>query len=216
MQDLRERERAFETEQATRREEELANKRLQAEIARIRAQGKRRASAAQASGHSQSEQSTTTRRAPPPTPAQSAEMQNTLKVTWTSTDGGSGGYTATRLKEIFEEFGAVEDVVIREAKSRKKGSALVVMSSKEGAIAATNVPCGDFSNPLLAVPVLPPTSARTEPDLSAPAQAAPAKVDGIANVIGTGFRSFENDIMAKMRQVCAFFSPELKLKQLLS
>ncbi|CAM6126188.1 unnamed protein product [Calypogeia fissa] len=202
MQDLRDRERAFETERAGQREEELATKRLQAEIARIRAANKRRTTGqgfdfsvlSQPSGDSRREKATKTQRAPTsaPAPAQAAEMQSTLKVTWTSTDGGSGGYTATRLKEIFEVFGGVEDVVIRESKSKKKGSALVVMSSKEAAITATNVPCGDFSNPLLVVPLLPSANARTEPEVSA--QAAPL------NVVGAGYRSFESDILTKMRQ----------------
>ena len=41
-------------------------------------------------------------------------------------------YSADKLRELFSKFGEVEDVVIKG--SKKKGSALVVMAIKEGAV----------------------------------------------------------------------------------
>ncbi|GJS84936.1 DnaJ homolog subfamily C member 17 [Tanacetum coccineum] len=56
------------------------------------------------------------------------------------------------LRKIFETFGEVEDVVINES-STKKGSALVVMATKEGAdIAVTGTVCGNHSNHLIVMP----------------------------------------------------------------
>ena len=54
-----------------------------------------------------------------------------LKVTW---DGSADSYTAAKLEELFQKFGKVEDVVIKTRKSRRKGSAIVVMGSKEAAV----------------------------------------------------------------------------------
>lgn len=56
-----------------------------------------------------------------------------------------------RLREVFEKFGGVEDVVIRSTK--KKRSALIVMATKDEAVEATRTLCGDLSNPLLVVPL---------------------------------------------------------------
>jgi DnaJ family protein C protein 17 len=54
-----------------------------------------------------------------------------LKVSW---DGGADSYTAEKLKELFQKFGEVNDVVTKTRKSRSKGSALVVMGTKEAAV----------------------------------------------------------------------------------
>lgn len=55
------------------------------------------------------------------------------------------------LRGAFALHGSVEDVVLREGKKRK-GSALVVMATSEGAAAAAGAVCGDMANPLLVVP----------------------------------------------------------------
>nr|GEY69800.1 DnaJ homolog subfamily C member 17 [Tanacetum cinerariifolium] len=56
------------------------------------------------------------------------------------------------LRKIFETFGEVEDVVIKKS-STKKGSALAVMATKEGAdIAVTRTLCGNHSNHLIVMP----------------------------------------------------------------
>jgi DnaJ homolog subfamily C member 17 len=59
-----------------------------------------------------------------------------LKVSW---DGSPDCYTAAKLKELFQKFGEVEDVVIKTRKSRSKGSAIVVMGSKEAAVSPDSI-----------------------------------------------------------------------------
>ncbi|CAI5983658.1 unnamed protein product [Closterium sp. NIES-65] len=116
------------------------------------------------------------------------EMERTLKVSWLrggvedGEGGGVGGgagagvageeYSVQRLWRVFEEFGKVEDVVVRDGakgkgkggkagKGRKKGSALVVMATKEAAIAATRSVCGDSTNPLIVSRAVPAPAAST-------------------------------------------------------
>ncbi|KAG9442855.1 hypothetical protein H6P81_018709 [Aristolochia fimbriata] len=74
-----------------------------------------------------------------------------LKVSW---EKGGEEYDATKLRDLFVKFGEVEDVVIRSG-VKKKRSALVVMASKEAAVAATRNMCGKLSNPLLVLPLEP-------------------------------------------------------------
>jgi DnaJ homolog subfamily C member 17 len=59
-----------------------------------------------------------------------------LKVSW---DGSPECYTATKLKELFQKFGEVEYTVIKTRKSRSKGSAIVVMGSKEAAVSPDSI-----------------------------------------------------------------------------
>ena len=54
-----------------------------------------------------------------------------MKVSW---KGGADYYTAAKLDEIFNQLGEVEDIVIMTSKSKRKGSAIVVMASKEAAV----------------------------------------------------------------------------------
>ncbi|KAK4372349.1 hypothetical protein RND71_007733 [Anisodus tanguticus] len=56
----------------------------------------------------------------------SVDKEKVLKVSWEKI---GEDYTAQKLTELFSELGEVEDVVIKS--SKKKGSALVVMSSKD-------------------------------------------------------------------------------------
>ncbi|KAL6997904.1 hypothetical protein U1Q18_008029 [Sarracenia purpurea var. burkii] len=56
------------------------------------------------------------------------DKQKVLKVSWEKI---GEDYSAQRLRELFEKFGEVEDVVIKSSKNR--GSALVVMASKDAA-----------------------------------------------------------------------------------
>ena len=74
-------------------------------------------------------------------------MYRTLKVVWRK---DISDYAASRLREIFDAFGTVEDVVIRDGK-RRKGSALVVFADAAQAERAGGAQCGDAANPLLAV-----------------------------------------------------------------
>jgi len=57
------------------------------------------------------------------------DKERVLKVSW---EKGGVDYSAEELRELFSKFGEVEDVVIKG--SKKKGSALVVMATKEGAV----------------------------------------------------------------------------------
>jgi DnaJ family protein C protein 17 len=59
-----------------------------------------------------------------------------LKVSW---EGGADYYNAAKLEEIFKQFGGVEDVVIKTRKSRSRGSAIVVMASKEAAVSPVSL-----------------------------------------------------------------------------
>lgn len=52
------------------------------------------------------------------------QLQRTLRVSWAT---ACGTYSAEQLRTAFAEFGAVDDVLIREGK-KKKGVALVVMA----------------------------------------------------------------------------------------
>jgi DnaJ family protein C protein 17 len=60
-----------------------------------------------------------------------------LKVSW---DGGADLYSVAKLEELFQKFGKVEDIVIKTRKSRSKGSAIVVMGSKEAAVSPVSLP----------------------------------------------------------------------------
>ncbi|KAG5564347.1 hypothetical protein RHGRI_000519 [Rhododendron griersonianum] len=71
-----------------------------------------------------------------------------LKVSWEKI---GEDYSAQRLKELFEKFGELEDVVIMS--SMKRGSAIFVMPSKDAAVAATGSVFGDLSYPLLVMPL---------------------------------------------------------------
>ncbi|KAK3261722.1 hypothetical protein CYMTET_29384 [Cymbomonas tetramitiformis] len=72
------------------------------------------------------------------------QLKRTLKLSW---ERAAGTYDAARLKEIFSEFGEVEDVVLRDGK-KKKATALIVMQTSAAAAFAADTPCGDFSNPI--------------------------------------------------------------------
>ncbi|KAK2631275.1 hypothetical protein EUGRSUZ_L03152 [Eucalyptus grandis] len=76
------------------------------------------------------------------------DKKKVLKVSW---EMSGADYTVERWKELFSAFGEFEDVVTR----KKRGSAFVVMASKDAAVAATRTVCGDLSNPLLVVPLQP-------------------------------------------------------------
>lgn len=124
MQDLRQREQAFEAEQQQRRAETATAQRLKAEIERIRAT---RRGVPSTNGVRPSVP--VERPEPAPQPA-AADRDRMIKVSWL----GSEGYTASRLRDIFSRFGTVEDVVVGPKKSTTKGYALLVMDSKEAAV----------------------------------------------------------------------------------
>lgn len=127
--DLEERERAsFVSDYApgARDEEDRIARKLKEEIARIRAMHANKSSPASS--------------APPKKETTGVgkegggelEKEKVLKVSW---EKGGLDYTAEMLRNIFSKFGKVEDVVIRG--SKKKRSALVVMSSKDAIVSST-------------------------------------------------------------------------------
>ncbi|KAI9180503.1 hypothetical protein LWI28_005456 [Acer negundo] len=184
MSDLEERERAAfapDPSVKARKEEERIAKQLKEEIERIRA----------------------TMLAKKESPASSAPQRET-KQSW----GGGGGldkdkvlkvswekvgedYTAERLREIFSEFGVVDDVVIKS--SKKKGSALVVMATKDAVVAATGSVCGSLSNPLLVLPLQPVLATEF------PSAQRSAETDHISNLVGPGYQAYEDSILQKIQ-----------------
>ncbi|KAK6253886.1 hypothetical protein QUC31_015606 [Theobroma cacao] len=110
-----------------------------------------------------------------------------LKVSWEKI---GEDYTAQKLRELFSRFGEVEDIVIKS--SKKKGSALVVMATKEAAIAATGSVSGSLSNPLLVVPLNPAVVS----DFPAPQKAE--ETDLSSNLVGAGYQAFEDAVFQKL------------------
>lgn len=129
MSDLEERERSVfsvDPNMKAREEEERISRKLKEEIARIRAMQTNKMSAAT----TPFKQETTARgKDSMDGGGNGLDKGKVLKVSWEKI---GEDYTAQRLREIFENFGAVEDVVIKS--SKKKGSALVVMASKDAAV----------------------------------------------------------------------------------
>ncbi|TVU48467.1 hypothetical protein EJB05_08105 [Eragrostis curvula] len=115
-----------------------------------------------------------------------------LKVSW---DGRPDYYTAAKLEEFFQKFGKVEDVVIKTRKSRSKGSAIVVMGSKEAAQSAVkdHYIYNDSLVPLTVAPVqeLGGFPAR-------PAQSYESKSS--SNIDGAGFSDLEASVFRKLQE----------------
>ncbi|KAG2243198.1 hypothetical protein Bca52824_094951 [Brassica carinata] len=119
-----------------------------------------------------------------------------------SGSGGGGGASVQLDKErmlkvswetiVFSEFGEVEDVVIRS--TRKKGSALIVMATKDGAVAATRTLCGDLSNPLLVVPL----QRAAQTDFTTAKKSAEAEPQ--SNIVGAGYQAYEDQVMERLKK----------------
>lgn len=116
------------------------------------------------------------------------DKEKVLKVSWEKV---GEGYTAERLRSLFSKFGEVEDVLI---KSKKKGSALVVMATKDAAVASTRTMTGDLSNPLLVKPLQPVVAA------VAPTAQKSDEPDRLNNLVGAGYQSFEDAVLKKLAQ----------------
>ncbi|KAI8570278.1 hypothetical protein RHMOL_Rhmol01G0022200 [Rhododendron molle] len=191
MSDLDEREKAaFAPDPVTKaqEEEERITRKLHEEISRIRAQ------------HANKVASTTPRRTENAAVGgreskggggSGLDKEKVLKVYWEKI---GEDYSAQRLRELFEKFGEVEDVVIKS--SKKRGSALVVMVSKDAAVAATGSVCGDLSNPLLVLPLDP---AKTTA-FSSPLKHAEPEGPKLSNLVGAGHQLFEDSVLKKMMQ----------------
>ncbi|XP_042382043.1 dnaJ homolog subfamily C member 17-like [Zingiber officinale] len=193
--DLEERERAAEevdaadpAKQAERREKDVAA-RLQKELAEFQARKTKKPTAASNSTSKAFEQEKGEDNG-----GTALNKERMLKVSWES---NLGDYTAVKLRELFERFGGVEDVVIRSKASKKRRSAIVVMSSKDAAVAATQSVCGSLSNPLLVLPVQ-----AVAPDISSPFSAKSSESTNSTpnNIIGAGFQDYEASILKKLQK----------------
>ncbi|PIN09451.1 Molecular chaperone (DnaJ superfamily) [Handroanthus impetiginosus] len=190
MSDLEEREQsafAVDPNMKAREEEERIARKLKEEIARIRAMHTNKISAAT---RPFKQDSTAQAKGGMDGGGTGLDKEKVLKVSWEKI---GEDYTAQRLREIFKKFGSVEDVVIKS--SKKKGSALVVMASKDAAVAATGNVLGDLSNPLLVVPLQPTSS-------SAIFSAEKNESDSpkLSNLVGAGYQAFEDSVLEKMKK----------------
>lgn len=195
MDELNEREKAFDArkqkEENDKAEEDRAAKKLREEIARIRAKH-----AQKSFGFAQSFAEATKKETKADS-VQSTDKEKMVKTTWNSL-AGCDDYSAERLREIFERFGTVEDVVIRRKSLKKKGSAIIVMGSKAEADAATRSHCGDLSNPLLVLPLL---SSTTNSGYQFEDKQAEADNDGeLNNIVGAGYHAYEDSVLKKLQK----------------
>ncbi|KAG7556236.1 RNA recognition motif domain [Arabidopsis suecica] len=190
MSDLEERERsAFSPHPAARAydEEERIARKLKEEIERIRARH-----AKKKSGFETPESGVDEKRKEDRSGTGASvqlDKERMLKVSWEKI---GEGYTAGRLRQVFSEFGEVEDVVIRSTK--KKCSALIVMATKDGAVAATRTLCGDLSNPLLVVPL----QKAAQNDFLTAKKSAEAEPQ--SNIVGAGLQAYEDAVMQRLRK----------------
>ncbi|KAL5223731.1 hypothetical protein ABZP36_010370 [Zizania latifolia] len=114
-----------------------------------------------------------------------------LKVSW---EGGAEYYTAAKLEEIFKQFGKVEDIVIKTRKSRSRGSAIVVMASKEAAQSGleNHSVYNVFSAPLIVAPM--------QESSGVPAKSTLTPEARTSNVGGTGFSDLEASVFGKSQE----------------
>uniref|UniRef100_A0A0D9VPA0 J domain-containing protein n=1 Tax=Leersia perrieri TaxID=77586 RepID=A0A0D9VPA0_9ORYZ len=126
-----------------------------------------------------------------PQDAPKTDKGKILKVSW---EGGADYYNAAKLEEIFKQFGEVEDVVIKTRKSRSRGSAIVVMASKEAALSAlrNHSVYNVFSIPLIVVPVQEPSGI--------PARSTQTPESRTSNIGGTGFSDLEASVFRKLQE----------------
>lgn len=110
-----------------------------------------------------------------------------LKVSW---DGSADLYNAAKLEELFQKFGKVEDIVIKTRKSRSKGSAIVVMGSKEAALLAIQNHFSLF--PLNVAPVQ-----ESDGSSARPTQTYESRT---SNIDGTGFNDLEASVFRKLQE----------------
>ncbi|KAF8406658.1 hypothetical protein HHK36_008748 [Tetracentron sinense] len=192
MSDLEERERAAlasDSIEKAREEEARIAKKLKEEIARIRAMHAKKAATA-ASKVETSGMGTESMGSG----EGGLDKERVLKVSW---ERGGEDYNAQRLRELFEKFGDVEDVVIKGSKKRR--SALVVMASKDAVIAATRSVSGDLSNPLLVLPLQPAMTAEF-PSASPTKQFAESNGPKLNNLVGAGYQAFEDSVLKKLQK----------------
>ncbi|CAI8601760.1 unnamed protein product [Vicia faba] len=120
------------------------------------------------------------------------DQEKALKVSW---ERIGEDYSAEKLRELFSKFGEVEDVVIKGRK--KKGSALVVMATKQGAIATIGSVIGHLANPLLVLPL--------KPAMAADSWGSPKSVEPEvpSKLVGSGYQAFEDSVLMKLQKAAA-------------
>ncbi|KAK3035313.1 hypothetical protein RJ639_034021 [Escallonia herrerae] len=188
--DLEERERAAFAPDVTtkaRDEEETIARKLKEEIARIAMHSKKATSAAL----SFKKETTVGGKESTDGGQSGVDKEKVLKVSWEKL---GEDYSAQKLKELLEQFGGVEDVVIK--RSKKRGSALVVMAFKDAAVAATRSVCGSLRNPLL---VLPLQNSATTAFSSTPTFVEP-DAPKLSNLVGAGYHAFEDSVLKKLQK----------------
>ncbi|KAE8698749.1 DNAJ heat shock N-terminal domain-containing protein isoform 2 [Hibiscus syriacus] len=192
MSDLEDRERASFTPDpavTAKEEEERISRKLKEEIARIRAMHANKGTGMSTGSSSGSNQDKVGREGNNGGGASVELDKEVLKVSW---ERIGEGYTAEKLRQLFSRFGEVEDIVIKS--SKKRGSALVVMATKEAAVTATGSVTGDLHNPLLVMPLKPVIVA----DFPAPQKAEES--DGFSNLVGAGFQAFEDSVLSRLKK----------------
>lgn len=120
------------------------------------------------------------------------DQEKVLKVSWEKV---GEDYSADKLRELFSKFGEVEDVVIKG--SKKKGSALVVMATKQGAVATIGNVIGHLANPLLVLPLKPTMPADSWGASKSVEPEAPSKL------VGAGYQAFEDSVLMKLQKAAA-------------
>ncbi|XWS67705.1 hypothetical protein CRYUN_Cryun04dG0028900 [Craigia yunnanensis] len=191
--DLEDRERASfapDPSVKAKEEEERISRKLKEEIARIRAvHANKGASMGTSSGSGLNQEKVGREENNGGGGGVGLDKEKVLKVSWEKI---GEDYTAEKLRELFSRFGEVEDVVV--TNSKKKGSALVVMATKEAAVAATGSVSGSLSNPMLVVPLKPAVAA----EFPAPQKAE--ETDRFSNLVGAGYRAFEDAVFQKLKK----------------
>ncbi|PIA44048.1 hypothetical protein AQUCO_01800237v1 [Aquilegia coerulea] len=125
------------------------------------------------------------------------DSEKVLKVSW---EGNQDDYSSEKLRNLFEEFGDVVDVVIRStgSKRRRTKSALVVMENKDAAVSAMGSVCGDLSNPLLVLPLK--KAAPTVSSSPFPPRYVEPEVPVASNLVGASYQAKEASILDKLRK----------------
>ena len=179
-----------ESSQAKRQEEEAATQ-LQRELERLREKMSRKQHA-DPNGNGVSTSSSQKHNSMHPQFDTAGERRRSLKASWTKSSQGKD-YTVAQLKRLFEQFGPVQDVVVKDKAT--KATAIVVMKDSESVRKALGSVCGDLSNPLLVVPL--------SKDLDAggivKAEEPPPRRNQTQKNTSHLSASFENDVLAKLR-----------------
>lgn len=134
------------------KEEESAKARLKAEIERMRqtAEARRTSSRPSSKPVAPRDSDTLGRQGNSDEPLDDLSAR-TLKVSWFRETAGVD-YDVAQLRAIFSKYGAVEDIIMREGKKKRK-SALITMVRQEDAKKALKTVSSDPKNPLLVFPL---------------------------------------------------------------